>query len=69
MVKEQAEEDFYFAEAKRMRTEQGIPENEFVHYDTPCTVENQIRMFEASGFKLSRKAWQKGNTVVIVNTK
>lgn len=69
MVKEQAEEDFYFAEAKRMRAEQGIPENEFIHFDTPCTIKNQLKMFKSAGFKDSKKVWQKGNTAIIVNTK
>lgn len=67
MVKNQNEEDFYFAELERMRKEENITENEFVHYDTPCTVENQIKMFMAAGFRESKKVWQVGNTVIIVN--
>jgi ubiquinone/menaquinone biosynthesis C-methylase UbiE len=66
MAKNQNEEDFYFAENKRMREEQNILEGEFYHYDTPCTVENQIRALKSAGFKNVRKVWEgKGNTVII----
>ena len=44
MVENQDEEDFYFAENKRIRKELNIPEGEFYHFDTPCTVANQISM-------------------------
>ena len=44
MAETQEEEDFYFAENIRIRSELGIPEKEFYHYDTPCTVENQKKM-------------------------
>lgn len=67
MAKDQAEEDFYFSELARIRKEQNISENEFVHYDTPCTVENQIKMFKEAGFKESKKVWQMGQTVIILN--
>ena len=67
MVKDQKEEDFYFAELERMRKELDIPANQLVHYDTPCTVENQVKMFQSAGFKKVKKVWQEGNTVIIVN--
>ena len=44
MVTEQAEEDFYFAENERLRRENNIPDGVFCHYDTPCTVDNQIML-------------------------
>lgn len=42
-------EDFHFAENKRIRTELGIKEGLY-HYDTPCTVENQISLLKKAGF-------------------
>ena len=42
-------EDFHFAENKRIRPESGITEG-YYHYDTPCTVENQIAMLKKAGF-------------------
>lgn len=68
-AKDPSEEDFYFSELARLRNEQNIPDSEFVHYDTPCTAINQIKMFKAAGFKESKKVWQKGNTAIIANTK
>ena len=67
MIEDQKEEDYYFSEANRLRKEQNISDDEFVHYDTPCTVENQINMFRESGFKDSKKVWKVGSTVIIVN--
>ena len=42
-------EDFHFAESKRICAEMGIKEG-YYHYDTPCTVENQIGMLKKAGF-------------------
>ena len=46
----QALEDFYFSELQRMRKEQKLDNTLEYHYDTPCTVENQLRMLENAGF-------------------
>ena len=51
MVDDQAKEDEFFAECVRVRREQGIPEGEFYHFDTPCTVNNQVAMLKEAGFK------------------
>ena len=42
-------EDSRFAENKRIRAELGIKEGLY-HYDTPCTVENQMSMLKKAGF-------------------
>lgn len=47
MAPTQEYEDYYFAENKRIRSEMGITEG-FYHYDTPCTVSNQISRFQNS---------------------
>lgn len=49
MAPSQADEDFHFAEARRLRAEQGM-ESGFVHYDTPCTLENQTALLRQAGF-------------------
>lgn len=67
VAKDQAEEDYLFSDLNRIRKEQNIKEDEFLHFDTPCTVKNQIEMFKNTGFKESKKVWQKGQTAIIVN--
>jgi ubiquinone/menaquinone biosynthesis C-methylase UbiE len=65
MVFKQEEEDFYFSENKKLRIENGIKGDDFFHYDTPCTVENQIKMMEKAGFKNVTEEWREENTVII----
>lgn len=65
MVVSQEEEDFFYAENSRLRREMNIPENEFYHYDTPCTVENQIKMFAEAGFAKAEKVFRMENTTII----
>ena len=69
MIADQTEEDFHFVENKRIRREQGIGENEFYHYDTPCTIENQIKLLLHAGFDDVRKVWRKENTTIIIADK
>lgn len=66
MVESQQEEDFYFAENARLRREQGIDSTAFYHYDTPCTVENQIAMLYAAGFSSVKRVFRKGNTTLLI---
>lgn len=65
MITEQSEEDFCFSENERIRTEMGLSENEFYHYDTPCTIENQMKLFYEAGFSRVEKLWRMGNTTII----
>ncbi|MDR3085723.1 MAG: methyltransferase domain-containing protein [Christensenellaceae bacterium] len=69
IVDTQAEEDRWFAESARLRAEQGIPDGEFVHFDTPCTVENQILLLREAGFLGVSQVWRSGNTVVLAAEK
>jgi len=69
MVEKQSEEDYWFSESKRIRTEQNIPDNEFYHLDTPCTIENQIKLLLQTGFKRVNMVWRKGSTTIIVAEK
>jgi SAM-dependent methyltransferase len=69
MVDTQEEEDRYFAENRRLRVEQNIPDGEFYHYDTPLTVENQIKLFLQAGFSSAEKVYRKNGTAIIVSRK
>ncbi len=69
MVINQEDEDFYFSEMKRFREEQNLNDNEFYHYDTPCTIDNQIKLFKNAGFKTVKDVWRVENTTIIVSNK
>lgn len=69
MVETQEEEDHWFAENLRIRKEQGIPEDAFYHYDTPCTINNQIAMLKAAGFGRVTRKLRVENTTIIVAQK
>lgn len=66
MVIRQADEDLYYAENKRIRKELNIPESEFYHYDTPCTINNQLSMLTAAGFSKTEKVIKLKNTTIII---
>lgn len=57
-------EDFHFTEKKRIYTEQGLKEGLY-HYDTPCTVENQVRLLKKAGFSNIEIVWQKENFAIM----
>lgn len=69
MVDTQEEEDHWFAENKRLRRELNISESEIYHYDTPCTVQNQIMMLSRAGFVNIKKAFRIENTVILTARK
>ncbi|MDP4152243.1 MAG: class I SAM-dependent methyltransferase [Bacillota bacterium] len=69
MVTDKAEEDFLYAENSRVRKEQNIPDGEFYHFDTPCTIENQVSMLLQAGFASAEFVWREGNTTIIISKK
>lgn len=69
MVEHQADEDFYFAENTRLRNEQKLSPDGFFHYDTPCTIENQIAMLKAAGFSRVEQVFRLENTTMLVARK
>ena len=69
MVETQTEENHWFSENERIRIEQGIAENEFYHYDTPCTVENQIKLLKGAGFSSVEQVLRIENTTMLVARK
>lgn len=66
MVEEQEEEDFYFSENIRIRRELNIKETEFYHYDTPCTIDNQIKLLHCAGFKRVDNVFRLENTTMLI---
>ncbi|MBR6708376.1 MAG: methyltransferase domain-containing protein [Clostridia bacterium] len=69
MVDMQDEEDLLFAEAARLRSEQGLSADAFYHIDTPCTVQNQIMLLKRAGFSVCRQVFREGNTTILVAKK
>jgi tRNA (cmo5U34)-methyltransferase len=69
MVTEQYKEDLLYAENARIRRELNIPPGEFYHFDTPCTVDNQIALFKQAGFSSAGLEFRVDNTTIIVARK
>ena len=69
MVEKQQEEDFWFAENERLRKENGITDDGYYHYDTPCTVENQMELLRKAGFRRVTKVFRMENTTMLVAEK
>lgn len=62
-------EDETFAEYERLKQEQGLDSQEYYHFDTPCTVENQKKMLKDAGFIHIRQVWSRGNTIILTARK
>ncbi len=69
MVDDQSVEDELFAENARLRCEMNIPEGEFYHFDTPCTIDNQIAILRKAGFSSAEMVWRKENTTIIIGAR
>ena len=69
MVETQDEEGSLFAKREEYRDGQKEPNGELYHFDTPLTIENQIKLFAAAGFINVKKVWREGNTTIIVGEK
>lgn len=69
MVEDQAEEDFYFNENARLRKELGIGADEFYHYDTPLTIDNQVHILYKAGFREVKMTFRQGNTTMLAARK
>jgi len=55
----------YFRNLKQLKEEQGLPENVFVHYDTPLTVEHEMQVLRNAGFSDVRILKEWGTTVTL----
>lgn len=66
MVESRQEEDFWYSENTRIRKEMEIPDDEFYHFDTPCTIDNQIEMLKTAGFSKVEKEFRIENTTILI---
>ena len=66
MIEDDAEEALYFAELDRMRREQGLSPDKFVHYDTPLTIAHQTAVLKEAGFASVEKKLRVENTTILV---
>ncbi len=69
MVLTQAEEDALYVENAGLRAKQNIPDGEYYHFDTPCTVDNQLMLLKKAGFYRVDHIWREGSTNIIVAKK
>lgn len=69
MVIDQKDEDLYFKENERIRKELNIPDGEFYHYDTPCTIDNQLKLLQIAEFAKVEMVWRMENTTIVVADK
>jgi tRNA (cmo5U34)-methyltransferase len=65
----QALEDEYFRNLEILIEEQGLDEKNEYHYDTPCTVPNQVKMLYEAGFSKVEIMHRFSNTTVLRCTK
>lgn len=62
---EDAYEEFYFRELRRLRAEQNIPEGTFCHYDTPLTVAHETEALLDAGFSRVEELGSWGATHIL----
>ncbi len=59
------QEQFYRQELLRLKSEQGIYDNEFYHYDTPLTKANELQVLNEAGFSSTEILAEWGATATI----
>ena len=62
---EQQEKEL-FRNLKQLKQEQGLPDNEFFHYDTPLTVEHESAVLQKAGFSEVRVMKNWGHTFTLL---
>ncbi|MCH5287770.1 MAG: class I SAM-dependent methyltransferase [Christensenellaceae bacterium] len=63
------EEVFHRRELNRLKREQGLPDGEFYHYDTPLTMEHERQALLEAGFAQVEVMGQWGHTAALKATK
>ena len=69
MAETQEQEDELYAQKAAHYIAQNIKDSDLYHFDTPCTVDNQIKILLSAGFAAVEKVWRSGNTAIIVGQK
>ncbi len=62
-------EEEYFRNLRALREEQGLDEHEFVHYDTPLTVDHETEVLREAGFREVRTEACWGTTYTLLARK
>ena len=62
----EAQEKELFRSLKQLKQEQGLPENEFFHYDTPLTVKHESEALRKAGFSEIRIMKNWGHTFTLL---
>lgn len=59
-AEDEAAEMRFFAELTRLKVEQGLSDEAFVHFDTPLTAEHELSLLEQAGFSSLRimRRWE-----------
>ena len=60
----QEEEDLCRERCRRARSGSGLPEDAFIHIDTPLTMEHQLELMKSAGFRDVKVLHQNGSTVL-----
>jgi len=60
-AKTEEQQLFHFAELERLKKEHNLYDGNFYHYDTPLTVENQVKLLESAGFGDIKVVWHLEN--------
>ncbi len=62
-------EELAFAECRRRRERDGIPEGQYIHFDTPLTLEHELEAMRAGGFDSAELVENIKGTPIIVARK
>ena len=65
MAETQEQEDYFFAEKKRLEEELKLVKGEYYHFDMPCTMDNQKRLLRQAGFTEVEVVWRQENTTIL----
>jgi len=68
-VKTNEEQALYLSELIRFKQEQNLSDDNFYHYDTPMTADNQIKLLESAGFANIKIIKQWESTTIITAKK
>lgn len=65
MLESEEKEKEYFAILGKYKEAHGISHDEFVHFDTPLTVDNEKMLLLEAGFASVEHCWSKGNIHIL----
>ncbi len=69
MVEKPEDEDFFRSELAALVSDGAGADGEAIHYDTPCTVENECALLRAAGFIKVELIGREGNTTILLARK